>query len=243
MGILFGASVLFVVVPLLKNFIDLIRFQGMWQKHPLHADRYRAWLDQYANVLFFLSFICGSTFGSVELVNSNLFGRRLFCMGLSKLDLRRFNQKRLVNVIVGENLPQLLVQIFYASAIEEGLNTITLIAIISSTISIFAAVLDFASKKKILSADNVHGTLFSVKVTSKSDKFSQHISKFKHKTWYLAGNVARIFPLDRNAVEILPIEKYSDSEFDGLVLHFFISTSKFKPSNLYNKLQQGLDDK
>merc|ERR1712130_1031650 len=36
---------------------------------------------------------------------------------------------------------------------------------------------------------------------------------------------------------------FSDADFDGLVLHFFISTSKFKPINLYNKLQQGLDDK
>merc|ERR1712173_158294 len=72
--------------------------------------------------------------------------------------------------------------------------------------------------------------------------FSANVSKYKHKTWYLMANIARIFPLDRNAVEILPIEKFSDADFDGLVLHFFISTSKFEPKHLHKQMQQGLDE-
>lgn len=96
--IVFICSLVFIILPLLKNFYDLIKSQGEWQKSPLHGDRYRSWLDQYANILFFMSFLCGSTFGAIALVNSNLFGMRIFCMGLSTKDLRRFNQKRLVNV-------------------------------------------------------------------------------------------------------------------------------------------------
>ena len=186
---------------MVKNFIDLIKFQAEWQDDALLGDRYRAWLDQYMNVLFILSFLSGSTFSAIQLVNSNLFGLRMFTMGLSTRDMRKFNLSRLKNVIVGENVPQLVIQIVYV-ANQGGLDIIAFLAILSSTVSIAAAVLDFASKRTLINDKNMRESLFSVKVACKQKHFQRKMSYYKHRIGELSPGIAKIIPLDRNAVEV-----------------------------------------
>merc|ERR1719229_381270 len=100
-------------------------------------------------------------------------------MGLSRNDLREFNQKRLVNVVLGENVPQLLIQIAYAAFVEKGISSVSGAAIISSTLSIFVAVLDFLSKRQLMSDENVNLCLFRVKVTSTEPKFVDHLNAYQ----------------------------------------------------------------
>merc|ERR1712012_410712 len=176
-------------------------------------------------------------------VNSNLFGRRLFCMGLSQHDQRQFNQRRLVNVVFGENVPQLPIQIVYASFVAGGIGAVSSAAIISSTLSVFVAILDFLSKRQLLSDEKVNQCLFSVKVASAEPTFIENRSAFRHRTWNLPQEIASLFPMDRNAVEILPMDKFEDKEHTGLVLTFFISTSKYYRKELVDTLKaHRLDD-
>merc|ERR1712087_361249 len=121
--LIFGASVLFILVPVVLNIVNLFKFQNKLVKT---NDRYRPWFEDYIMILFFLSFICGSTFSAVELANSNLFGLRMFSMGLSKRDMMRFKQNRLWSVVVAENVPQLVIQILFLTTVEvTGFNSNT----------------------------------------------------------------------------------------------------------------------
>ena len=56
--VLLGLCVLFIVLPMVLNLRNLLLFQTKWQSDPLHADRYRAWLD---------TFVCFSTFSAQNL--------------------------------------------------------------------------------------------------------------------------------------------------------------------------------
>eukprot|EP01084_Bolivina_argentea_P314196 544204_1 len=237
--LMFGLSVLFIVLPVLLNFKSLLSFQRKWQEDALHADRYRAWLSQYANILFFLSFLSGSTFGAIALVNSNFLGWRLFAMGLSEKDMRKFNQKRLTNVVLGENLPQLLVQIVY-TGVSSQFELVAFLAICSSSISIAAAVYSFYSTRGFLADSRVQHSLFSIKVTCNQTEFLKHPGHYKNKTYILATEIARIFPLDRSCVEILPTEKFSDKHHEGLMLYFFINTSKKQPNEIHVDLNDAM---
>ena len=238
-SMMIGLSILFVIFPVIKNFYDLLKFQRKWQSSDLHADRYRAWLDHYSNVLFILSFISGSTFGSISLVNSNLFGFRVFSMGLSLRDLREFNLKRLSNVILGENLPQIIIQSTYVF-LTGNPNDIVIMSMIASVLSVIIAVLDYYTKRNLLYGDNTKETLFSVKITNKSTKKLRNLGKYQHCTKKLSGEIAKIVTLDRGAVELLPMEKYSDRYYDGLVCYFFITTSTKTPDELYTVIEQSL---
>ena len=235
--IIFGLSAMFIVVPVLLNFRDLLKFQKKWQSDKLHADRYRAWLSQYVNVLFFLSFLSGSTFGAIAFVNSNFLGLRLFAMGLSSRDLREFNQRRLRTVVVAENLPQLLLQIAF-TAYSTTFSLVAFLAICSSSLSIAAAFFSFAANKNFLKDKSVQESLFRVKVSCSQPVFLKKLSVYKNKTYVLATEIARIFPLDRNAVEILPTEKFSDKTSDGLMLYFFVATSKKQPMEIKLSLEE-----
>jgi len=65
--IIFFACLLFIILPIILNFVGLVKSQRRWQENPIHSDRYQAWLGTYGWMLYVLSFVSGSTFGAVEL--------------------------------------------------------------------------------------------------------------------------------------------------------------------------------
>ena len=76
--ILLFISIGFLLLPLFMNFRALLKSERDWTQNPLHGDRYRAYLNVFGRPLFFLSLVSGSSFAAVQLVNSNLFGWRMF---------------------------------------------------------------------------------------------------------------------------------------------------------------------
>ena len=106
---LFIAAVGFVLIPWGLNLYTLLQFQQRWQ-NSIYQTRLRGWITSFFPHLCILSFISGSSFGAVELCNSNLFNIEFFSMGLSQTELREFGLKKLFTVVVAENVPQLAIR-------------------------------------------------------------------------------------------------------------------------------------
>merc|ERR1719266_822921 len=241
---IFGASVLFIVVPVGLNFVNLFQFQNKLVKT---HDRYHPWFEDYMMFLFLLSFICGSTFSAVELTNSNLFGHRMFSMGLSKYDKMTFKQHRLWSVVVAENVPQLVIQIVFLTTVEGGLSelgAVSIGAMVSSLLSICAAVFEFVSKRALLDAD-INRCAWSTKVTSNDVKFTDQRKRFIHKSKCISKAISEVTEFDVNAVTILSIEPClagSDNIYGGksrgLKINCVISTKNSSPEQILNILKR-----
>ena len=121
-----------------------------------------------------------------------------------------------------------IIQIAYVY-ITRDYSLIVFFAMLSSALSVSAAVWDHFSQKQLLVGKNKEITrvLFSVKVTSSYiRKGNQQRSKFKHKRYYLQRTLAEMFGLHADSVEILPPGKFNDPRKGrGLILSFLIITT------------------
>eukprot|EP01083_Nonionella_stella_P003701 10643_1 len=164
--VLFVASVIFIIGPLAKTFYNLFQFQDEWRDGGgVLSSCYAAWLLHHGQFLYLLSFLSGSTYAAINLVNSNFLGHKLFSMGLSQTDLLKFNQTRLVNVVVGENVPQLVIQVIFAYNAGE-LTGISLLAVASSVVSICIAVLKHINRKKSINDDKNNANIIFIPIMS-----------------------------------------------------------------------------
>ena len=66
------------------------------------GDVVHPWMEQFFTFLVVIAIFTGTPFGAVELVNSNMFGLKIFSMGLRLKNIRDFNSRRLVNNVVLE---------------------------------------------------------------------------------------------------------------------------------------------
>ncbi len=118
-------------------------------------------------------------------------------------------------------------------------------AIISSMLSVFAVILDFISKRKLMGA-RINQSLFSVHVTSTERVFTNSRRNFVHRTKALSLGIAQIFELHQNTVEILPISLFSERTnmglVTGLIVQFVVSTSEWSGKELMDKLQEDASD-
>ena len=227
---LFAASSLFIVVPVLKGFSDLVRAQKEWLESEVMRDRYSRWWDEYGTILYLLSFACGSTFSAVDVMNSNLFGTRLFGMGLMQEDLRNFNRHRLFSVVLFENFPQLIIQILYAAFVEQGeVGAVSLTAMVSSALSIVVAVLDYISTERVRKMEKNQCLFPEVMVGSEEATFVERRGVLSHKTVALRQLLPAIFDRHVNDVEILWVR--SSTQPNGrevLFLDILISSTNEK---------------
>lgn len=101
--VLFGCSLLFIVVPLLANAFQLHSQLSIWVMDPILKNTdFSTWILSYARLLYLITFISGSAFSAVGLVNTYLFQLPIFAMGLSRFHQRNFAQKRLFFVVMLE---------------------------------------------------------------------------------------------------------------------------------------------
>ena len=207
---------------MLMNFRALLNAQLEWTLNGIHSDRYRNYLKKFGRLLFLLSLISGSSFAAVRLANSNLFGLAAFSMGLSSNDLTKYNQKRLTSVIVCENIPQLIIQSVFLYFSDDLLSTIVIFAMISSIISIAAAIWEHMTQKQFVKHDLI-SILFSVKLTS--DYIKKHRKQFIHRRNSLRSQICQIFEVDRASVEILTPGFFIHNKYGkGITLNVLINT-------------------
>ena len=118
--VLFFSCVGFIVIPLFANVFQLNREISKWNKdacaevetdkknttnamHQTHTHdtttRVRTWIKSRIKLVYFLSFICGSSFSTITLCNSCLYQLNVFSMGLSKKQMAIFQNKRIFSIV------------------------------------------------------------------------------------------------------------------------------------------------
>eukprot|EP00485_Elphidium_margaritaceum_P016189 CAMPEP_0202732606 /NCGR_PEP_ID=MMETSP1385-20130828/187748_1 /ASSEMBLY_ACC=CAM_ASM_000861 /TAXON_ID=933848 /ORGANISM="Elphidium margaritaceum" /LENGTH=929 /DNA_ID=CAMNT_0049398929 /DNA_START=243 /DNA_END=3032 /DNA_ORIENTATION=+ len=146
---IFAASSLFVVIPWVLNLRQLIKAQKKWTTDSTIQEGVRGWFIDWSIVLVVAVALTGSSFGAIELANSNLFGHELFCMGLAKKHLKAFQGKRFYSSVLFENAPQLAAQIYFLVLLGE-FDEATVTALLSSGVSIVLSVVDIWSAKHLV---------------------------------------------------------------------------------------------
>ena len=172
--ILFCLSAFFIIFPCILSFYYLAKAKEEWESKGKkeiskdYSDDIVAYLDNYGRYLSFLSFISGSSFAAVELVNSRLFGLDVFCMNLAKKHLDEFNQNRLISVVFTENLPQLILQIAFTVLIYGDIDSVAMMAMTSSALSIVAAFVEWQNQRFVGKTRSKNPTFFGRYVFLKS---------------------------------------------------------------------------
>ena len=159
-------SAFFIIFPFILSFYYLAKAKEEWRSkgqeeiHEEYSNDIIGWLEQNGKYLSFLSFISGSSFAAVELMNSRVFGLNLFCMNLAKKHLDDFNQHRLVSVVFTENIPQLILQVAFTVMIYDDIGSVAMMAMTSSAVSIFAAIMEWSNQKFVEESRSAKPTFF-----------------------------------------------------------------------------------
>ena len=155
MTALFVTSLLFLIVPYLLNQRTLINAQWRWFTDPVICQKIKDWHLHYGRLLISLSVLCGSSYGVVEVANSNMFGLSFFCMGLSERYLKKYQSTRFWSSFLFENLPQIIVQIIYV-LVRRGMSAfddpIVIWAVTGSALSIAVTLVDVYTAQRLLEA-------------------------------------------------------------------------------------------
>ena len=140
------ASALFVIIPWGLNLRQLLRSQKEWAQDEAIKYAVTRWLMKNNKKLIILTVLCGSAFAAIELCNSRAFGRcsSFYNMGLTERHLKKFHGTRIYTTILFENVPQLIIQIWYFLA-RNDLDIVAALAFLSSVASIFIAMIDVYS--------------------------------------------------------------------------------------------------
>ena len=73
--ILFGSSILFIILPMFANIIQLHKeITSKWINDCNTKTIVAVWIQRNVKFLYFLSFITGNSFSALEICNSGLFG-------------------------------------------------------------------------------------------------------------------------------------------------------------------------
>mmetsp|Transcript_54359 Transcript_54359/g.86919 ORF Transcript_54359/g.86919 Transcript_54359/m.86919 type:complete len:307 (+) Transcript_54359:3-923(+) len=146
----------------------------------------------------------------------------------------------MLNVVVMENLPQLVIQIVFTATRERGnIPEISIIAAVTSVFSILVATIDHFSKRELRKVE-VPSELFTFKITSQS--ISSKPSKFRNKRKTICRQISKVLILDETAVEVVDVHEYADVACDGLIVYFLVTTLKWKPDEIYEKLKGAVDN-
>ena len=101
--VLFVLALVFLIVPLFSNVLQLYYEIGKWSKDPvLQPTPVSGWIRSKVKFLYFVSIVCGSSFSAVQLCNSYLFKMKIFSMGLSRYHKNRFQTQRFASIVLLE---------------------------------------------------------------------------------------------------------------------------------------------
>ena len=86
--IIFALSLLFVILPLFTNFLQLHSAIQLWVTDIETRRIVKAWIQVYLHSLYLFSILFGSAFTAVEICNSNLFSLPVFAMAWDLIDVK-----------------------------------------------------------------------------------------------------------------------------------------------------------
>eukprot|EP01084_Bolivina_argentea_P189814 326343_1 len=192
--IIFYASCFFIVIPIAFSYYQL--YHEM-HKHWFQRDILRAWLAKRSTLLFIMAIITGSSFASIDLFNSNLFSLDAFDMGLSREEYISFRYKRVYSLVLLENFPQLILQIWYIAATNGYYNIITITSLTFTVISIIVSIISMCVTKQILY--DQESIMIEYDVTGQVIVLNR---KNANRTWKLNQQLAIILGQNKNIIDI-----------------------------------------
>ena len=206
---LFSFGVLFIILPLIGNLIQLHNEIQVWISDVYSKHTIQAWIGSYLRVLYMITILFGSAFAAIDICNSNLFHLSIFNMGLNKRQRAIFKNQRILSTVLFENIPQLILQLIYLIiTIESNISPITIMAMIFSTISIVSSIFDYKLSSLLIECESI--TVIEMDVESKQLR-NASIQQFRriviHHRNVVQQEMAKIIGVDWRLIEILiPIQ-------------------------------------
>ena len=240
--VLFCCGVFFVILPLIVNLVQLNREIQVWIQDTYSKDRVQAWIRSYSRGLYMMAILCGSSFAAVDIFNSNIFHLSMFNMGLNTRQRALFKNKRILSNVLLENLPQLIIQIIYVTlTIKAGISTITIVAMIFSTVSIISSIFDFHLSTLLMQCESITSLQMNIKSEELSDVNTKQFGQIiVHNRIPICLELSKIIRVDSRLIEILiPIQTKT-----GCQLTVYIrknSNDNVVGSNIVKIIRQEID--
>eukprot|EP01083_Nonionella_stella_P102330 291004_1 len=186
------AAYTFIVLPIMYSIVQLVMKSRQWWQSD---DNLRIWWMEHSNVLYFLSVITGSSYTAVSTANCNAFQLELFSMGLNKQQRLKFNTKRVYGIVCLENIPQVVIQIWYL--ITVGMDWTALLSIISSITSIIVTALTICTQRTLIRNQQFAKISFNVCCKEMKPSVSTKINGVKTRIGLLLGINHKLIEIPR----------------------------------------------
>eukprot|EP01084_Bolivina_argentea_P148085 258980_1 len=194
--IIFILSIISIVIP---TFITLLQLDRTIHKHWMKNDEIRSWLSNYLYLLFLISILCGSSFAAIKLCRSNLFNLLVFSIPLNKKAALYFQTNKLYSTIFFQNIPQLVLAVWYVQVLNEMPNPIVYISMTFSTISIITTIISMQTAKKLVYSQDYSSIEFEVT----GSMIGANIKRCRNNVRKIRYEIGIILGLHENLVEIM----------------------------------------
>eukprot|EP01083_Nonionella_stella_P301287 1032711_1 len=210
------AAFVFIITPLSFSLFQLIQEQKqVW----FHDEHLSGWLLDHSKKLLLLSVVCGSSYAAIEIVNCGAFGWQIFNMGLNKQQRIKYNTKRLIGVVLMENCPQAIIQIWYL--VRFNLHLTPIISLVFSLTSISLTILAKYTQKSILENSETVKVQFDIKIKDEGIE-----AQLCAKTNGIKKQFAAILEVTQNLIDI-PKPKLIYQGF-RFVIYLFVQDANVK---------------
>ena len=237
--IVFILSSLFMLIPILSNFIQLHKEVGIWLKDPESKLTVNAWIQSNLRTLYGLSILFGSAHSAVLLCNCNIFQISSFNMGLNRRQRAVFKNKRLFSTVLLENLPQLCLQLTYSLIIDDY-TFITIFASIFSFLSILLTIFEYISADSLLKCEGVLVIKMFIESNDISTLNQSQFKKFENLRKPISHEISKITNIDQRLIELLKPKQTKDGCY--LLFHIRIAAAANVDYN-YSSYANDHDDK
>eukprot|EP01084_Bolivina_argentea_P109212 195184_1 len=227
-------SIIFIVMPCLLSLIQVYYYsRKYWNKY----NSVREWLLTHSKWLYILSILTGSSFSAIEILNSSFLGVYCFEMGLSNKQIILFKTQRVYSIIMLENIPQLVLQIWYMFQLGKSDNFIAIVAIIFSGISIIVTILSMTIEKSLLNSQEY--TLLSMDVIGKS--VVEKSRKCRKTVRKIKEGISGIIGLDYELIDI--VKPQTIPKGLQLNIHLYVDNKQSKENKYEDLFNDALKNK
>eukprot|EP01083_Nonionella_stella_P183017 660193_1 len=245
-------SIVFIVLPYSVNLFFAIRIK---RKIPKENKMAISYFNSRSLLFVFLMIFCGGCFPALSMVSSGVFGLNQLNSGLTSFELKKMSRIKMIGTIWLENVPQLMIQIAYANAIET-ISANTAFSFLASALSILVAVTSYLIER---TDENITTFTYYVqvkKVQSNSKELDGNLRKDeqetfavnKGKTEGLGKEICASFGCNYKDIEVSKNSEITDNGLDLYVIHHthshmtlrVIETVYAKPS-MHRKFREYFD--
>ena len=163
------------------------------------------WLAQKASIFGFLVILSGSTYASLTLANSKLFGLKAFNMGLARKQLLKLQGLQLKLNIILESIPQLLLQLTVLWFEDFTPDIVILMSLVSSGLSIMIGIIATC----IVRSQKLNDMELILQITSDNDDTRKKLGKRTGFRSKLGQKLEKVYGVEQNVIEVPTISKYN----------------------------------